>query len=141
MSRFALSRSLLACCLLLVVAPIALLTGCSRDPNVRKQKYFESGERYFADGKYREAQIQYLNAIKIDSRFAQAHYQLAQSFLKLGDSNRAFQELNLTVQYSSPSDGFFGGTSLFKVKDEAKLKKSITSLIGAIPKMLIPFVI
>jgi len=39
----------------------AFLVGCSRDPNVRKQKYFESGERYFEKGKYREAVIQYRN--------------------------------------------------------------------------------
>jgi outer membrane biogenesis lipoprotein LolB len=38
---------------------LALLTACSRDPNVRKQKYFDSGEKYFAEGKYREAAIQY----------------------------------------------------------------------------------
>jgi len=36
----------------------ALLTGCSRDPNVRKQKYLESGQRYFDKGQYREAAIQ-----------------------------------------------------------------------------------
>jgi len=92
MSRPVVVRLLLACSLL------ALLAGCSRDPNVRKQKYFESGERYFAEGKYHEAAIQYSNAIQIDSRFAQAHYQLSQTFLKMGESNRAFQELSRTVE-------------------------------------------
>ena len=29
----------------------AILAGCSRDPNVRKQKYFDSGERYFSEGR------------------------------------------------------------------------------------------
>ena len=76
----------------------ALFTGCSRDPNVRKQKYVESGDRYFAQGKYREAAIQYANAVQIDSRFAQAHYQLGQTYLKLGDSAHAFQELSRTVE-------------------------------------------
>ncbi|MGB8579331.1 MAG: tetratricopeptide repeat protein [Candidatus Sulfotelmatobacter sp.] len=76
----------------------ALFTGCSRDPNVRKQKYLESGDRYFAQGKYREAAIQYANAVQIDSRFAQAHYQLGQTYLKLGDSGHAFQELSRTVE-------------------------------------------
>jgi tetratricopeptide (TPR) repeat protein len=93
MSRSVSVRLLLACSLLLVA-----FTGCSRDPNVRKQKYFESGEKYFAEGKYREAEIQYRNAIQVDSRFAQAHYQLSQAYLKLGDSNRAFQELNRAVE-------------------------------------------
>ena len=37
-----------------LLLPGALLAtfGCSRDPNVRKQKYFDSGEDYFAEGKY-----------------------------------------------------------------------------------------
>jgi cellulose synthase operon protein C len=75
-----------------------LLTGCSRDPNVRKQKYFDSGEKYFADGKYREALIQYSNAVQIDPHYAQAHFQLAQTYLRLGDNGRAFQHLSRTVE-------------------------------------------
>ena len=88
----------------------ALLTGCSRDPNVRKQKYLESGDRYFVKGKYREAAIQYANAVQVDSRFAQAHYQLGQSYLKLGDSSRAFQELSRTVELSP--DNYHAHTDL-----------------------------
>jgi Tfp pilus assembly protein PilF len=90
------SRPVPVCLLLLLLVIAAVLTGCSRDPNVRKQKYFDSGEKYFAEAKYREAAIQYANAIQIDSRFAQAHYQLGQSYLKLGDMNRAFPQLRLT---------------------------------------------
>lgn len=85
---------LLVSCVLLT----SVFTGCTRDPNVRKQKYFDSGEKYFAQGKYREAAIQYSNAIQIDSRFAQAHFQLSQSYLRIGESQRAFQELTRTVE-------------------------------------------
>lgn len=92
MSRSIAVRRLLVCSLF-----AAVLTGCSRDPNVRKQKYFDSGEKYFAQGKYREAEIQYRNAVQIDSRFAQAHYQLALTYLKLNDTNRAYEELGRTV--------------------------------------------
>lgn len=92
MSRTLALRLLLVC---LVVSLVS--TGCSRDPNVRKQKYFDSGEKYFAQAKYREAAIQYSNAVQIDPRFAQAHYQLSQAYLRLGDTGRAFQELNRTV--------------------------------------------
>jgi tetratricopeptide (TPR) repeat protein len=93
MSRSVAIRLLLACSMIAV-----LFAGCSRDPNVRKQKYFDSGGRYFAEGKYREAAIQYANAVQVDPRFAQAHYQLGETFLKLGDTNRAFQELTRTVE-------------------------------------------
>jgi len=98
MSRSATVRLFLA-----GVVIAALFTGCSRDPNVRKQKYLESGDRYFAKGKYREAAIQYANALQVDSRFAAAHYQLGETYLKLGDSIRAFQELSRTVELA-PDD-------------------------------------
>jgi tetratricopeptide (TPR) repeat protein len=76
----------------------AFLAGCSRDPNVRKQKYFESGDRYFNKAKYREAIIEYRNATEVDPTFADAHYKLAQSYVKLQDWQRAFTELNRTVE-------------------------------------------
>ena len=88
----------LALRLWLVCLLVALLSGCSRDPNARKQKYFASGQRYFAEGKYAEAEIQYSNAIRIDLSFAQAHYELGQTYLRLGDNNHAFQELTRTVE-------------------------------------------
>jgi tetratricopeptide (TPR) repeat protein len=87
------SRSVVVRLFLVGFLITALFTGCSRDPNVRKQKFLESGDRYFAQGKYREAAIQYSNAVQIDSRFAQAHYQLGQTYLRLGDRVRAYQEL------------------------------------------------
>src|SRR4051794_4396395 len=93
MNRPVAFRLLLSCCLV-----ASLLTGCSRNPNVRKQKYFDSGEKYFAAGRYPEAAIQYRNAVQIDPNFAQAHYQLSQAYLKLGDSGRAYQELKRTVE-------------------------------------------
>ena len=76
-----------------------LITGCSRDPNVRKQKYFESGKRYMAKGKYREAAIQFSNALRIDSKFADAHYQLALCDLKLGADQNAYPELVRTTMF------------------------------------------
>ena len=92
------SRSLRVRLFLVGFSLSILLTGCSRDPNVRKQKYLESGDRYFAQGKYREAAIQYSNALQVDSRFAAAHYQLGETYLKLGDTIRAFQELSRTTE-------------------------------------------
>src|SRR5439155_203422 len=49
-------------------------------------------------GKYREASIQFGNAVQVDPRFAQGHYRLAQSFLKLQQWTRAYQELSRTVE-------------------------------------------
>jgi len=90
-SRF--HYAVVAICLL-----AGLLTGCSRDPNVRKQKYLESGQRYFDKGQYREAEIQFQNAIQVDSRFADAHYKLALAALKLEQWPTAYQELSTAIQ-------------------------------------------
>ncbi len=76
----------------------ALLISCSRDPNVRKRKFLESGNRYRDQGKLREAAIQYANAVQLDSRFAEAHYQLGETYIKLKDYNRGFTELSRTVE-------------------------------------------
>jgi|ERR1019366_2254216 Tfp pilus assembly protein PilF len=75
-----------------------LLSSCSRDPNVRKQKYFQTGQRYFEKGKYPEAAIEFVNAIKIDPAYAEAHHQLAETYLKLQQGQRAYQELARTVE-------------------------------------------
>src|ERR1700745_51194 len=83
---------------LIVTLLASLLTGCSRDPNVRKQKYFESGQRFFEKNKFREAAIQYSNAILVDPRFADAHYHLALTYLRLGEVNRGYQELQRTIE-------------------------------------------
>jgi tetratricopeptide (TPR) repeat protein len=74
-----------------------LLSGCSRDPNVKKQKYFKEGMQYLQAGKYREAAIDFENAIQLDQRFAEAHYELAQCYLGQSIWNGAYQELLLTV--------------------------------------------
>jgi tetratricopeptide (TPR) repeat protein len=79
-----------------------LLTGCSRDPNVQKQKYLESGQRYFDKGQYREAAIQFENAIQVDARFADAHYLLSETEMKLGDGGAYRQELEATIQAVPP---------------------------------------
>jgi tetratricopeptide (TPR) repeat protein len=78
---------------------IVLLSGCSRDPNVRKQKYLESGQRYFEKGKYGEAVIQFSNALQVDPKFPDAHYHLAQAYLKLQQWSPAYQELQRTLQF------------------------------------------
>ncbi len=76
---------------------VGLLAGCHGDPNVRKQKYLESGKRYSADGKYREAAIQFANAVKIDKNYPDAHYELAKVYEHLGQWGPAYGELTRTV--------------------------------------------
>src|SRR3984957_5704975 len=82
-----------------------LLTSCSRDPQVRKQRYFESGQRYFEKGKYGEAAVEFLNAVKIDPTCAEAHHQLAESYLRLQKPEGAFPELGRTLELQPQNYG------------------------------------
>jgi tetratricopeptide (TPR) repeat protein len=66
-------------------------SGCS-DPAKKKQSYLESGNRYFAEGKYDEAAIEYQNAIQIDARFGQARIKLAETYVRQGNHSSAVGE-------------------------------------------------
>src|ERR1700719_1151278 len=74
----------------------AVLGGCSLDPQKGKVKYLESGKRYLKAGKYPEASIQFRNALKLDPRFAEAYYQLAQADLSLKQWDDAVAALRQT---------------------------------------------
>jgi len=90
--RFGLSIAVVPTLLALV-----FVSGCSRDPNVRKQKYLASGKRYVDAGKLKEAQIQFMNALKVDHNFSDAHYELAKIYLKTGAVREGYGELMRTV--------------------------------------------
>ena len=79
------------------------LVGCSRNPQVAKQKYLDKGKAYAQKGKYNEAEIEFENAIQIDSQFEPAHYELALCYLKQGALQRAYVELTRAVQIA-PGD-------------------------------------
>src|SRR5262249_7864101 len=81
----------------LVSIGLLFLFGCSTNPNVRKQKYLKSGQTYFDKGNYRSAEIEFRNATAIDPRYEEGHYQLAQTYLKLGELSAAKRELDVTV--------------------------------------------
>ena len=82
---------------LTVSLALGLTAGCSRDPNKQKQKYLESGKRYAADNKLKEATIQFSNALRVDHNFAAAHYELAKVYVKQGNMLPAYAELLRTV--------------------------------------------
>jgi tetratricopeptide (TPR) repeat protein len=87
-----------------ILAIVALLAGCSRDPNVAKKRYVESGNRYFAKGKYKEARIMYLDALQKDLRYGEAYYRLGLTALKIGPVNQAVDAMRRAVELLPPTD-------------------------------------
>jgi len=88
------SKSLAAIVLLMLVGSMA----CSRDPQVVKKRYFESGNKYFEKGRYKEASIQYRNALKRDMRYGPAHYKLALTSMKTGDIGGAVGSFRRAIE-------------------------------------------
>ncbi len=67
-------------------------SGCAEDPQVAKREYVRNGDSYVAQQKYREAVVEYRNAIQQDPRFAEARTKLAETYVKLGEPASAFGE-------------------------------------------------
>src|SRR5215471_3172405 len=78
-------------------SPTALLialtiAACSQDPTVEKKRHLENGNRQFEQQHYREAIIEYQNALRLDGRLAEARVKAAQAYEKLGDDASALRE-------------------------------------------------
>ncbi len=79
---------------------VLLLAACNRDPNVAKQKYLAKGNDYYNKTRYSEAIIEYRNAIKIDSRFGEAHYRLGMALAASGQLGDAAREYSAAIGFS-----------------------------------------
>ncbi|MGA2269795.1 MAG: tetratricopeptide repeat protein [Bryobacteraceae bacterium] len=88
----------------IIITAVLALVSCSRDPNVAKRRYLESGNKYFDRGKYREARIMYLNAKTKDQRWGPAYYRLGLTALKLGNMTEAVNSFRRAVELLPASE-------------------------------------
>jgi tetratricopeptide (TPR) repeat protein len=82
----------------------ALLLSCQSNPAIQKQKFFESGNRYLESGRFKEAVLEFSNAVQIDPRFASGHFKLGECYLRLERYPEAYRELQRTLELD-PSNG------------------------------------
>jgi tetratricopeptide (TPR) repeat protein len=82
----------------LAVLVLLFASSCSRDPKVVSQKYVQNGNKYFDNGKFKEASIMYRNALKKDLRFGEAYYRLGLAELKLGHPQEAAKAFTRAVE-------------------------------------------
>src|SRR5450755_412748 len=72
----------------------ALLFGsCSSNPQKAKAKYLAEGQEYLKKGAYGDAGVEFRNALRLDPRFVDAYYQLAQAYLAQRDWQKAYASL------------------------------------------------
>jgi tetratricopeptide (TPR) repeat protein len=83
--------------LLVGVASLLFVSGCTRDPHVRAQKYVSKGEQYFAKAQYSAASIEFRNALKADPGSAVAAYRLGVTELTLQNWPDAYSSLKKAV--------------------------------------------
>src|SRR6266700_1696540 len=89
--------------LALALSATVLLVSCSRDPNYLKQKYLQSGNKYYDAGRYKEAFIMYRKAIEADRKFGPGYYHLALTSLKQGSIPGAVPALRRAVELLPPA--------------------------------------
>jgi tetratricopeptide (TPR) repeat protein len=75
-----------------------LLGACSRDPQKAKTKYLTEGQKYMKKGQYGDASVEFRNALRIDPRFVDAYYQLAQADLAQRDWPGAYASLGKAIE-------------------------------------------
>ena len=75
-------------------AACLFLMACNRDPRAMRDKCVASGNKYFQNGKYKEASILYRRALQFDPKSGEAYYRLGMVELALreyGDAARALE--------------------------------------------------
>lgn len=71
---------------------------CSSDPQKAKLKYFAAGQSYMEKGQYGDAAIEFRNALRLDPRFVNAYYQLAQANLARHEWAAAYGALEKAIE-------------------------------------------
>jgi tetratricopeptide (TPR) repeat protein len=73
----------------LVLAVCFAQAGCHRSAKY----YFDTANKYYSQGKFADASLNYRKSIQQNPNFAEAHYRLGLTELKAGHQNSAYEEL------------------------------------------------
>jgi tetratricopeptide (TPR) repeat protein len=82
----------------IAITVILLLGTCARDPQKAKTKYLAEGQKYMKKGQYGDASVEFRNALRLDPRFVDAYYQLAQADLAQRDWQGAYASLEKAIE-------------------------------------------
>src|ERR1700690_304417 len=83
---------------MITISVALLLGGCARDPQKAKAKYLAQGQKYMKKGQYGDASVEFRNALRLDPRFVDAYYQLAQADLAQRDWQGAYASLKKAIE-------------------------------------------
>jgi len=77
---------------------VVFVAACNTDPRMVARKYVERGNKYFAQGKYKEASILYRRALNKDLRSPDAWYRLGLVNTKLGGLSEARKDFSRAME-------------------------------------------
>ncbi len=86
---------------------LAMLAACVSDPEARKQRLLETGDRYFDQGMFREAALIYRRALQQDMRFGEAYYKLGLAELEQGRISPAIAALTRATELLPDNEDAF----------------------------------
>jgi tetratricopeptide (TPR) repeat protein len=81
----------------LLLTVVLAFQGCWRDPETVKRRYVANGDKYFAQGKYKEASLMYRSALRKDAKFGEAYAKLGEAELRRGEVREAIGALRRAV--------------------------------------------
>jgi tetratricopeptide (TPR) repeat protein len=73
-------------------------TSCKSNPQKAKVEYLAEGQKYMKKGQYGDASVEFRNAVRLDPRFVDAYYQLAQADLAQRDWQGAYDSLQRAIE-------------------------------------------
>lgn len=88
------SKIMVACWIVAAV----FFGSCDRSPEAKLAKHVKRGDEYVKEEKFKEAVIEYRNAVKAVPKDPAAHWKLAKASLEAKDIRTAFAELQKTVE-------------------------------------------
>ncbi|MCC6538617.1 MAG: tetratricopeptide repeat protein [Bryobacterales bacterium] len=87
-----------------VILSLLALTGCFGDSEAAKKRLLETGNKYFDQGKFKEASIIYRKVLQKDQRYGEAYYRLGLSELKQGRYGDAVRWLRRASELQPEND-------------------------------------
>jgi len=85
-----------------LIVVVCLQFGCSKSP----QSYVDRGNQLVADGKYKEAELQYRKSIIADPKFAEGYYRLGVLEHSLRHGTEALADLQRAVDFDRENENY-----------------------------------
>jgi tetratricopeptide (TPR) repeat protein len=117
---------------------LVIVTSCTRSPAEKKARHLQRGDQYYSQQRYREAVIEYRNALRIDNDNAHAIQRLGLSYYQLGELGPSFPFL-LKTKELRPDDTESRlklGTMYLAGRKSAEAREEATFILDRDPKNL-----